>query len=292
MELLNSGGLSREQFKAARDKLLAEAKNDPTLASVRMGTLEDNPNLHVTVDDEKLGALGITSTVADDTLATAWGGRYVNDFVDRGRVKRVYIQGDAPYRSRPEDLALWSVRGSSGQMAPYTSFAKVDWETAPSTLARFNGVSSYEFNGQAAEGKSSGDAMERIAQLAAQIPGTSVDWSGLSYQERLTGGQAPYLYALSMLVVFLCLAALYESWSIPIAVLMVVPIGLVGAALAVVLRGLENDVYFPGRPAGDDGIERKERDPDHRVCRASGEGRGRALSMPRSKRRGCACGRS
>ncbi len=244
MELLNTGGLTREQFKAARDKLLAAARNDPALASVRMGTLEDNPNLRVTVDDEKLGALGITSSVADDTLATAWGGRYVNDFVDRGRVKRVYVQGDAPYRSRPEDLALWSVRGASGQMAPYTSFAKVGWETAPSTLARFNGVSSYEFNGQAAEGQSSGDAMDRIAELAAQIPGTSVDWSGLSYQERLTGGQAPYLYALSILVVFLCLAALYESWSIPIAVLLVVPIGLVGAALAVVLRGLENDVYF------------------------------------------------
>lgn len=244
MELLNSGGLTREQFKAARDKLLAQAKADPALASVRMGTLEDSPNLRVTVDDEKLGALGITSSVADDALATAWGGRYVNDFVDRGRVKRVYVQGDAPYRSRPEDLALWSVRGSTGQMAPYTAFARVGWETAPSTLARFNGVSSYEFNGQAAEGKSSGDAMARIAELAAQIPGTSVDWSGLSYQERLTGGQAPYLYALSMLVVFLCLAALYESWSIPIAVLLIVPIGLVGAALAVVLRGLENDVYF------------------------------------------------
>ncbi|CAM3258886.1 Efflux pump membrane transporter [Sphingomonas antarctica] len=244
MELLNTGGLSREQFKAARDKLLAEAKDDPALASVRMGTLEDNPNLRVTVDDEKLGALGITSAVADDTLATAWGGRYVNDFVDRGRVKRVYVQGDAPYRSRPEDLALWSVRGSAGQMAPYTSFARVGWETAPSTLARFNGVSSYEFNGQAAEGKSSGDAMNRIAELAGQISGTSVDWSGLSYQERLTGGQAPYLYALSLIVVFLCLAALYESWSIPISGLLIVPIGLVGAALAVVLRGLENDVYF------------------------------------------------
>ncbi len=244
MELLNSGGLSREAFKAARDKLLTAAKGDPALASVRLGTLEDNPDLRVTVDDEKLGALGITSSVADETLATAWGGRYVNDFVDRGRVKRVYVQGDAPYRSRPEDLALWSVRGASGQMTPYTAFARVGWETAPSTLARFNGVPSYEFNGQAAEGRSSGDAMNRIAQLAAQIPGTSIDWAGLSYQERLTGGQAPYLYALSLLVVFLCLAALYESWSIPIAVLLVVPVGLVGAALAVVLRGLENDVYF------------------------------------------------
>ena len=244
MEFLNSGGLSREQFKAARDRLLDAAKSDPALSSVRLGSLEDNPNLRVTVDDEKLGALGITSAVADEALATAWGGRYVNDFIDRGRVKRVYVQGDAPYRSRPEDLALWSVRGSTGAMAPYTAFARVSWETAPSTLARFNGLPAYEFNGQAAEGKSSGDAMNRIAELAGQIPGISVDWSGLSYQERLSGGQAPYLYGLSMMVVFLCLAALYESWSIPIAVLMVVPIGLVGAALAVLLRGLENDVYF------------------------------------------------
>ncbi len=244
MELLNSGGLSREAFKAARDKLVAAARADPALSAIRLGSLEDNPTLRIKVDDQKLGALGIGSATADETLATAWGGRYVNDFVDRGRVKRVYVQGDAPYRSRPEDLALWSVRGSTGAMAPYTAFASATWETAPAALGRFNGVSAYEINGQAAEGRSSGDAMDRVAELAAQLPGTSVDWSGLSYQERLTGGQAPLLYALSLLVVFLCLAALYESWSIPIAVLLVVPIGLVGAAVAIALRGLENDVYF------------------------------------------------
>jgi multidrug efflux pump len=159
-------------------------------------------------------------------------------------VKRVYVQGDAPYRSRPEDLASWFVRSSNGQMAPFSAFASTSWGRAPSSLGRFNGVPAYEFQGQAAEGHSSGEAMDRMAALAAKEPGVGVDWSGLSYQERLSGGQAPYLYALSLLVVFLCLAALYESWSIPISVLMVVPLGLLGAALAVAIRGLDNDVYF------------------------------------------------
>jgi len=159
-------------------------------------------------------------------------------------VKRVYVQGDAPYRSRPEDLANWYVRSDNGEMAPFSSFATTSWGQAPATLNRFNGVSSYEIQGQAAPGKSSGDAMTRIAELAAEQPGTGVAWSGLSYQERLSGGQAPYLYILSLLVVFLCLAALYESWSVPLSVMMVIPLGLVGAAIAVALRGLENDVYF------------------------------------------------
>jgi len=180
----------------------------------------------------------------NSTLSTAWGGRYVNDFIDRGRVKRVYVQGDAPYRSEPSDLAQWFVRSSNGQMAPFTSFASTSWATAPTSMARFNGVQSFEFSGQAAPGKSSGEAMKRIAELAAQIPGTSVAWAGLSYQERLSSGQAPLLYGVSLLVVFLCLAALYESWSIPIAVLLVIPLGLVGAIFAVTLRGLQNDVYL------------------------------------------------
>ena len=244
MELLNTGGLSREAFKAAREAVVQAAQDDPLLASVRLGTLEDNPTLRVNVDDQKLGALGLTPASADATLATAWGGAYVNDFIDRGRVKRVYVQGDASYRSRPEDLALWQVRGSSGQMAPFSSFARAGWETTPSSLSRFNGVASYSIQGQAAEGASSGDAMDAVAALAAQQPGTTVEWSGLSFQERLTGGQAPLLYGLSVLVVFLCLAALYESWSIPFAVLLVLPVGLVGATVAVALRGLENDVYF------------------------------------------------
>ena len=244
MQLLNTGGLSRADFKAARDRLTGMAQGDASLTAVRLGTLEDNPTLSVTMDDQKLGALGLTSQQADQTLATAWGGSYVNDFIDRGRVKRVYVQGDAPYRSRPEDLANWYVRGTSGEMAPFSSFARTNWGQSPSSLSRFNGTPSYQIQGQAAEGKSSGEAMDHIAALAAQIPGTSVAWSDLSYQERLSGSQAPFLYAISLLVVFLCLAALYESWSIPIAVMMVIPVGLVGAALAVWLRGLQNDVYF------------------------------------------------
>jgi multidrug efflux pump len=244
MELLNSGGLPRDQFEAVRDRLLAAAKNDPALASVRLSTLEDNPTLQINEDQSEIGALGLSQADVDSTLAAAWGGNYVNDFIDRGRVKRVYVQGDAPYRSRPEDLANWYVRSATGGMAPFSSFATTSWSSAPTSLGRFNGVPSYEFQGQAAEGRSSGEAMNRMAQLAGQTQGVSVDWSGLSYQERLSGGQAPYLYALSLLVVFLCLAALYESWSIPLSVLLVIPLGLLGAAVAVALRGLENDVYF------------------------------------------------
>ncbi|MES2290852.1 MAG: multidrug efflux RND transporter permease subunit [Pseudomonadota bacterium] len=244
MQLLNSGGLSRAEFKARRDELMAAARNDEGLAAVRLGNIEDNPSLTVDIDDQKIGALGLTSQQVDQTLATAWGGTYVNDFIDRGRVKRVYVQGDAQYRSRPEDLASWYVRGSSGEMSPFSAFARTSWNVTAPSLSRFNGVPAYQIQGQAAEGFSSGDAMNRIEAIATKLQGVSVAWSDLSYQEKLTGNQAPYLYALSLLVVFLCLAALYESWSVPFAVLLVIPIGLVGAALAVWLRGLENDVFF------------------------------------------------
>ena len=244
MQLLNSGALPRERFRAARDRILAAAERDPELEGVRLSALEDNPSLEVVQDQAQIGALGLAQADVDSTLAAAWGGNYVNDFLDRGRVKRVYVQGDAPYRSRPEDLAAWYVRSSSGEMAPFSAFATTRWGRAPSSLSRFNGVSSYEFQGEPAEGASTGDAMDRMTELAAAEPGVSVAWSGSSYQERLSGGQAPYLYALSLLVVFLCLAALYESWSIPLSVLLVIPLGLLGAVLAVWLRGLENDVYF------------------------------------------------
>ncbi|WP_319025640.1 efflux RND transporter permease subunit [Rhizorhabdus wittichii] len=244
MELLNTGDLSREEFKQRRDQLLALASADPELANVRLNTLEDTPTLAVDIDSEKVGALGVSQSAVNQTLAAAWGGLYVNDFVDRGRVKRVFVQGDAPFRSRPEDLAAWHVRSASGQMVPFSAFSTIHWAQTPNLLTRFNGVSNFTFQGQGAPGKSSGDAMKRITELAAQVPGVSVDWSGLSYQERLSGGQAPILYGLSVLVVFLCLAALYESWSIPIAVVMVIPLGLIGATLAVLARGLENDVFF------------------------------------------------
>src|SRR5262249_53912666 len=180
----------------------------------------------------------------DSTLTAAWGGNYVDDFVDRGRVKRVYVMGDAQYRSRPEDLASWFVRSANGGMAPFSAFAHMSWGQAPSSLLRFNGLPAYEIQGDAAEGKSTGQAMQHVIQIASQLPGVSVAWSGLSYQERISGGQAPILYGISLLVVFLCLAALYESWSVPFSVLLVIPLGLVGAVLAASLRGLENDVYF------------------------------------------------
>ena len=244
VELLNAGGLTREQFAAARDKLLSAAENDSGLSGVRLSELPDIGTLKVDVDQQKIAALGLAQTDVNSTLSTAWGGRYVNDFIDRGRVKRVYVQGDAPYREAPEDLAQWYVRGSNGQMAPFSSFARTSWSQAPTTLSRFNGVPSFELQGSPGAGGSSGDAMDRIQQLAAQIPGVAIAWAGLSYQERLSSGQAPILYALSLLVVFLCLAALYESWSIPLAVILVIPLGLVGAVLAVTLRGLINDVFL------------------------------------------------
>jgi multidrug efflux pump len=244
VELENTGGLTRDQFRAARDKLLADARADPTLAAVRPSDLPDQPTLKVDTDAQKLSVLGLTQASVNATLSTAWGGSYVNDFNDRGRVKRVYVQGDAPYRSSPEDIAKWYVRGASGQMVPFSSFATISWSNAPTSLSRFNGISSYEISGQSAPGKSSGDAMKRIEAMAAQIPGTSIEWSGASYQERLSSGQAPILYGLSLLVVFLCLAALYESWTIPIAVLLIIPLGLVGSVFAVTLRGLQNDVYL------------------------------------------------
>ena len=244
VQLQNSGGLTQAQFKAAADKLLAAARGDPALASVRQTELPDVGTLRVDADQQRLAALGLTQQAVNETLSIAWGGRYVNDFVDRGRVKRVYVQGDAPYRAEPENINQWFVRGSSGQMAPFSSFARTSWSQAPTTLARFNGIPSVEIQGAAAEGRSSGEALQRIRELQAQIPGTSLELSGLSFQEALSSGQAPILYGLSLLVVFLCLAALYESWSIPVAVMLTIPLGLVGAVLFVTLRGLINDVYL------------------------------------------------
>ncbi|VWX54112.1 efflux RND transporter permease subunit [Novosphingobium sp. 9U] len=244
MELQNASGMSREKFIEARDQLLAAANADQRLTGVRLSDLPDVSTLSVNVDQQRATAFGLTPGNVNDTLATAWGGTYVNDFIDKGRVKRVYVQGDAPYRSRPEDLGQWYVRSSSGAMSPFSAFAQTGWSTVPSTTSRFNGIPSYEFSGQAAPGVSSGTAMDIMEELAGKIPGTTVAWAGQSYQERLSSGQGPLLYGLSLLVVFLCLAALYESWSIPVAVLLVIPLGLVGAIFAVTLRGLENDVYL------------------------------------------------
>jgi len=244
MELQNSGGLSREEFAAARDKLLAAAMADPVLEQVRLSEFPDVASLKVNIDQDKLASFGLTTSDVNNTISTAWGGRYVNDFIDRGRVKRVYVQGDAQYRAAPSDIDRWFVRNGQGDMVPFSSFSDSQWTTTPTSLSRFNGYSSFEYSGQGKEGVSSGDAMAEMEKLADEIPGVSVAWSGQSYQERLASGQAPILYGISLIVIFLCLAALYESWSIPLAVLLVVPLGLVGAILAVTLRGLQNDVFL------------------------------------------------
>jgi multidrug efflux pump len=244
LELENTGGLSRNDFRARKDQILNLARQDPVLSGVRENSLKDTPTLKVDIDPSKAGALGVSEAQVNTTLSTAWGGQYVGDFVDRGRVKRVFVQGDAPYRGKPEDLGSWFVRTGSGDMAPFSSFASIAWGTAPSTLQRFNGRPNYELQGDAAPGKSTGEAMQHMTDIVGRFPGLTAEWSGLSYQERLSGGQAPLLYAISLIVIFLCLAALYESWSVPFSVMLVMPLGLVGAALAVWLRGLYNDVYF------------------------------------------------
>jgi multidrug efflux pump len=244
-ELLDLGGMGRPQLLAARKKLLELAKKDPRLANVRYNGLEDTPQLRVDIDHAKLGALGLSHDDVNSTLTAAWGGSYVNDFIDRGRVKRVYQQGDAPFRSAPEDLYKWFVRSQSGVMTPFSAFASTRWVKGPQTLSRYNGSASYEIQGEGAPGVSSGTAMQAIQELTDRLQGSlGGAWSSLSYQERLSSGQAPALYAISILVVFLCLAALYESWSIPFSVLLVIPLGVIGAVLAAGLRGLQNDVFF------------------------------------------------
>ena len=243
-ELQNTTGMSRDDFVKLRDAVLAEARADTRLTNVRLTNLPDQPTLKVDTDSEKLAALGLTQKDVNATLATAWGATYVNDFIDRGRVTRVYVQGDAQYRARPEDLSRWYVRGADGQMAPFSSFSHIAWGTAPTALLRFNGISDYEISGQASPGYSSGDAMNAISAIVDKHPGVTLAWAGASFQERLSTGQAPFLYGVSLLVVFLCLAALYESWSVPLAVLLVIPLGLVGAVFLVTLRGLQNDIYL------------------------------------------------
>jgi multidrug efflux pump len=244
MELENTGGMPQAQFAQIRDKLLQASNADPNLSQVRLSQLPDTPTLTVNVDQHALASLGIASADVNSTLSAAWGGIYVNDFVDRGRVKRVFVQGDAPYRSEPSDIDQWSVRNSAGGMVSFASFAQTGWSVAPVTLYRFNGIPAYEYQGNPASGQSSGQAMIEISKLASQYPGVSVAWSGQSYQQQLSAGQAPILYGLALIVIFLCLAALYESWTIPVAVLLVIPLGLIGSILAVTLRSLQNDVYL------------------------------------------------
>jgi multidrug efflux pump len=244
-QLLADGGTSRETLGKLRDQLLSSASRDPKLMAVRLGTLVDNPQLQVDIDQSKASALGLSLSDIDSTLNDAWGGSYVNDFIDSGRVKKVFVQGDAHSRASADDLSQWFVRGSNGTMTPFTAFATTRWIYGPETLSRFNGLASYTMQGAAAPGVSSGTAMDEIETLASRLPaGTHHAFSGLSYQERLAGSQTAKLYAIAILVVFLCLAALYESWSIPLSVLLVIPLGVLGAVLAANLRGLENNIYF------------------------------------------------
>ena len=221
------------------------AQHPDVLVGVRPNGLEDTPQFKLIVDQEKAKALGVSITTINSTLSTALGGSYVNDFIDRGRVKKVYVQAEAPFRMLPEDINKWYVRGTSGQMVPFSAFSSAKWEYGSPRLERYNGLPSMEILGQAAPGKSTGEAMNLMEQLASKLPsGIGYDWTGMSYQERLSGNQAPALYAISILVVFLCLAALYESWSVPFSVMLVLPLGVIGALLAATMRGMNNDVYF------------------------------------------------
>jgi multidrug efflux pump len=241
----DNGGLGHEALTQARNQFLAAAAQSKLLANVRPNGQEDTPQFRLDIDEEKAGALGLSMSVINDTLTAAWGSQYIDDFIDRGRVKRVIVQADAPYRMSPEDFDRWTVRNTRGEMVPFRAFATSHWEHGSPRLERYNGVPAMNINGEAAPGISSGDAMNEVERLVAQLPqGVGMEWTGTSYQERAAGAQTPMLYTLSLLVVFLCLAALYESWTIPTAVLLVVPLGILGTVLASTLRGMERDVYF------------------------------------------------
>ena len=245
-ELIDQANLGHEALTSARNMLLAEVQKYPDqVVRVRPNGLEDTPQFKLEVDIEKAQALGIDLSDINQTISTALGGTYVNDFIDHGRVKKVYVQADAQYRMLPTDVNNLYVRSSNGEMTPFSAFTTSHWVYGSPRLERYNGLPSMEILGEAAPGKSTGDAMQLMEKLASRLPsGIGYDWTGMSYQERLSGNQAPALYAISLIVVFLCLAALYESWSIPFSVMLVVPLGVIGALLAALTRGMNNDVYF------------------------------------------------
>jgi multidrug efflux pump len=243
--LKDTGGNGHAALLAARNQFLGMAAQSKLLANVRPNGEEDAPQFHLDIDRDKVGALGVSMADVNTTLSVAWGGRYIDDFLDRGRVKRVYVQADAPFRMVPDDFGRWYVRNNLQRMVPVSAFASSRWEYGSPQLQRFNGLSAMDINGQAAPGVSSGEAMTEVERLVGQLPkGFSVDWTGQSYQERAAGAQTPMLYTLSLIVVFLCLAALYESWAIPTAILLAVPLGIIGAIVATGARGMTRDVYF------------------------------------------------
>jgi len=245
VQLQDLGGIGHDALAQAREQFLALAKKDPALSQVRSNNLDDTPQFAIDIDDRKAAALGLSTSDINDTLSSAMGGSYVNDFINNGRVKKVYVQADAPFRMQPDSVNSWYVRNASSEMVPFSAFASSRWTYGSPQLSRYNGMSSFELIGDPAAGVSSGAAMDAVENIMKQLPqGIGYEWTGSSYQERLSGSQAPLLYAVSILFVFLCLAALYESWSVPFSVMLVVPLGVLGAVLATKLAGLSNDVYF------------------------------------------------
>ena len=245
LQLQDRGGVGHATLLAARNQFLGMAMQDPRLAGVRPNGMEDQPEFRIDVDPERAMSMGLAMSDINETLSSAWGSSYINDFVDKGRVKRVYIQAEAAARMGPQDLDKWFVRNSSGQMVPFSAFATTRWDYGSPRLERYNGVSSMNVVGQPAAGVSTGDAMAAVEEIAAKLPtGIGYEWTGISYEERQAGSQAPALYAISLLVVFLSLAALYESWSVPFSVMLVVPLGVIGALLAAGGSGMSNDVFF------------------------------------------------
>jgi hydrophobe/amphiphile efflux-1 (HAE1) family protein len=245
LQLKDVGGVGHDTLAAASDQLIGLAAKDPLLTNVRANIQDDTPQLKLDIDNARAGAMGVSVADINSLLGTALGGTYVNDFIDRGRIKRVYVQGDTEFRSQPEDINRWYLRNSDGAMVPFSTFGSSRWTFGAPQLQRYNGAGSMEIQGTAATGQSNGKAMDKMEELAKQLPaGVGFEWTGISLQEKESGAQAPALYALSILVVFLLLAALYESWSIPFAVILVVPLGVFGALLATWFRGLDNDIYF------------------------------------------------
>ncbi|MFC0820211.1 efflux RND transporter permease subunit [Moraxella marmotae] len=245
LQLQDVGGVGHEALLEARNMLMGMSMQNPAIASIRPGGQEDAPKLKVDINQEQASAYGVPLAAINTTISQAWGGSYINDFIDRGRIKKVYIQGDTNSRVVPEDINQWYVRNNAGEMVNFGAFSTSKWEYGSPSLTRYNGFSSMALTGAATPGMSTGQAMAAMEQMAAQLPeGIDFEWSGLSLEEKKSGGQAPFLYAISILVVFLCLAALYESWSVPFAVILVIPLGVVGSVLLTKVHGLANDVYL------------------------------------------------
>ncbi len=245
LQLQDRGGLGHDKLMEARNQLLGMAMQDQKLIAVRPNGQDDSPQFKLDIDDVRAGALGVSLGEVNSVLSTAWGSSYINDFIQNGRVKKVYLQSEAKYRMLPEDINRWYVRNGNGEMVPFSAFSTAHWQYGSPRLERYNGIPSVEIMGQAAPGVSTGEAMTEMEKMAAQLPpGIGYEWTGLSYEEKQAGKQAPALYAISLLVVFLSVAALYESWTIPFVNLLMLPLGLLGAVTAITLRGLPNDIYF------------------------------------------------